>query len=81
MVFKGLLSVHYEALYVKSVVMGGSKIVHKARGYETRSIACWAFLQGVALWGGRLWNITPLQTASEVLPHIARCSQKPIMHS
>jgi hypothetical protein len=39
------------------------------------------FLQGVALWGGRLWNITPLQTASEVLPHIARCSQKLIMHS
>jgi len=53
-----------EALYGKSAVMGGSK-----SRYETRSIACRAFLQGVALWGDRLWNITPLQAASEVLPH------------
>ncbi len=81
MVFKGLLSVHYEALYGKSVVMGGSKIAHKEEVMRLGQSHVGVFLQGVALWGGRLWNITPLQTASEVLPHIARCSQKLIMHS
>jgi len=53
-VFKGLLSVHYEALYGKSVVMGGSKIAHKARGYETRSIACWGFFTRSGVMGRQI---------------------------